>query len=152
MRCVGADEVEMENHEIDGMNKVFKLLAVTERQAGKSAIEQAHGKVLAFHVAGADKVAVWIAISDMDSKARANCGRIAAFRVIQVSGIGILLHQLGKINVLANPAAHTDFVWFKSVGGELEMADNTLAHVFEQGVGVGIGALADDMGNDKLGL
>lgn len=84
---MGSDKVEVKNHQIDGMNQVFKLLAVTEGQAGESAIEQAHGKVLAFNVAGADKVTVGITLADNLACAGANRGRIAAFGVGQVAGI-----------------------------------------------------------------
>ena len=54
MRCVLFNEVEMKQHEIDGVNQIFKLLGITERQPCESAIEQAHGKILPLHEAGAD--------------------------------------------------------------------------------------------------
>ena len=68
----------------------------------------------------------------MDSKPGANCGRIAAFGVVQVSWIGVLLHQLRVVNVLADATSHGDFVGFKTVCGQLETACHTLPQIVQE--------------------
>lgn len=55
------NEVVMKDHQIDGVNQVFKLLAVAEREPSDPAIEQANGQVRAFNVAGADSA--WFRIA-----------------------------------------------------------------------------------------
>lgn len=152
VRRMGLDEVEMKNHQVNGVHEVFKLLGITERETGKTAIEKTHGKVLPLHVAGGNQIRVWIAVADMDSKAGANRRRIASFGVVQIPWIGVLLHLLGEINTFAQRAPHFDLVRLIAVCGELKAALDTLLQVRKQSGRVADCALADDVGNNQLGL
>ncbi len=134
------------------MREILKLLGITERETGKSAVKKTHGKILTLHVACGDQIRVWIAVADMDSKAGANRGGIAAFGVVQVSWIGVNLHLLGEVNVFAHCAPDFDLVRLIAIGCQLKAALDTLLLIGKQSGRVADCALAYDMGNNQLGL